>query len=67
MEKPASETHVKVYAIADDLRPGRWQVIAEVDGRYTRQLDFGLSKPAALRVIRTAHRTAAAIGACLVA
>jgi hypothetical protein len=58
--------HVKFYAVHDENRPDRWQVMAGRDGRDFL-LESGLARKAALKAIRLAERTAAFCGATVIA
>jgi hypothetical protein len=58
--------HVKFYAVHDEGRPDRWQVMAGRDGRDFL-LASGLTRKAALAHIRLAERTALFCGAVVIA
>jgi hypothetical protein len=58
--------HVKFYAVHDENRPDRWQAMAGRDGRDFL-LESGLTRPAALKAIRLAERTALFCGATVIA
>ena len=58
--------HVKFYAEIDRENTDRWQVMAGRDGRDFL-LESGLTRPAAMKAIRLAERTAAFCGATVIA
>ena len=55
--------HVKVYAVRDEERPDRWQVLIERSCGCDFQLASGLTRKVALAAIRIAERTATQCGA----
>ena len=61
-----NKMHVKFYAEIDREKTDRWQVMAGRDGRDFL-LESGLTRPAALRAISLAERTAAFCGAIVIA
>ena len=58
--------HVKFYAEIDRENTDLWQVMAGRDGRYFL-LEPGLTRPAAMKAISLAKRTAAFCGATVIA
>jgi SAM-dependent MidA family methyltransferase len=58
--------HVKFYAVHDETRPDKWQVMAWHDEREFL-LASGLTRKAALAHIQLAERTALFCGAVVIA
>ena len=58
--------HVKFYAQRCEYSPGNWEVLGDKGGR-TFLIDTARSKPAALRLVRAAERTALFCGATVIA
>ena len=59
--------HIKFYGVPCETSRGKWQVMAARDDQEPRLMDFGLSKPAALRAIRHMEKAALLAGAIVVA
>jgi len=61
-----NKMQVKFYAVIDENNYDRWQVMAGRDGRDFL-LESGLTRPAAMKAISLAQRTAVFCGATVIA